>query len=347
MRPIVFITKMMGGGMETFCLALLKAWQQMGVNPVLYTSYAGGVTESEIPDGIERICPNRPVRKSVWFIAKVLRDRPDAPCLALSQEIGIVLRFLKKFNIIKNKIYFRESDDVPNHYGMWAKLLMRLFWPGLDGIIEQSRYGAEETRKICGSLPRCHIMRNIVAADATLGDAMFRVLESQKFLLACVASYKISKGQELLVRDMLSDVELDWHLTFWGEGVRRQATERLVETLNLKNRIFFRDWERIKDLIYQDVDCLVIPSDYEGLPNVMLEAILRGKRVSVRPTCVGARELLEEIGIGETWPWRRAMEIPQNDWIVARARLVKMCDPKTVAKGIADFMGIMVIHGEL
>lgn len=86
---------------------------------------------------------------------------------------------------------------------------------------------------------------------------------------------------------------------------------------------------------------MVIPSDYEGLPNVMLEAILRGKRVSVRPTCVGACELLAELGIGETWSWRTAMEISADKWIKAQNRLQEMCDPMKVATQIAAFMGDM------
>ena len=327
--------------METFCLGLLKEWLRIGIKPVLYTSYAGGETDCDVPNNIERICPNKSVKMSVCTIAKYLRAMPDSPCLALSQEIGIVLMLLKRLHVIRNKVYFRESDDVLNHYDAQFKFLMRLFWPSLDGIIEQSRYGAEETRKVCGSLPLCHIMRNIVIASPTfIDDHAFKVCDTHKYNLACVASYKISKGQELLARMMAEDATDDWLLTFWGEGLRRHATEKLVVELGLADRISFQNWERDKDMIYKNVDCLVIPSDYEGLPNVMLEAILRGKRVSVRPTCVGARELLEEIGVGETWPWRKAIGIPQETWREARTKLARLCDPETVARGIADFMGV-------
>lgn len=50
-QPIVLITKMDGGGMETFCLNLLSAWGDNGRYATLYTSYSGGVSEREIPNG--------------------------------------------------------------------------------------------------------------------------------------------------------------------------------------------------------------------------------------------------------------------------------------------------------
>lgn len=326
--------------METFCLSLLKAWQKMGIEPVLYTSYAGGVRESQIPQSVETVCWNVQAKRSFLRIAKWLRRRPDDPCLALSQEMAVVLLFLKKFRLIKNRIYFRESTDTGKHYGKIFKHCMQWLWPTLDGIIEQSEYCANVTRRICrGKMPPCMIVRNMMPIDdRCVNEESFARRSSVR--LACVGSFKRMKGQELLVRSLSEDRDRDWHLTLWGEGERRFATEQLVEAMGLADRITFNDWERDKDKIYRDVECLVIPSDYEGLPNVMLEAILRGKRVSVRPTCVGACELLEEIGIGETWPWRKAMEIPSEQWMSARDRLAKLCYPETVARGIANFMEI-------
>ena len=148
------------------------------------------------------------------------------------------------------------------------------------------------------------------------------------------------KGQQYLVENLTHSISDDWRLTFWGNGEKRTEVECLVNTMALVDKISFNDWtSRIND-IYASCDIVVIPSDYEGLPNVMLEAILRGKRVSVRPTCVGACELLEEIGIDETWPWRKALEIDVDIWLEAQNKLKEVCDPKKVATEIAAFMGM-------
>lgn len=325
--------------METFCIGLLRAWNANGMTATLYTSYSGGVREADIPLGVEKVCWNVRAKKSFWRLAKWLRTRPGDPCLALSQELAVLLLVLKKLRIVKNRIYYRESTDVQCHYGPRFKTLMKWLWPSLDGIIEQSRVGFDATRTICsGRLPPCIVIRNILGMRVAVNMGMEFVGETVR--LACIGSFKPMKGQGYLVKELSSDVEKNWTLTFWGEGEKRAEVEAIAKLKNLAARIKFNDWEQDKDKIYSNCDIIIIPSDYEGLPNVMLEAILRGKRVSVRPICVGACELLDEIGIGETWPWRKAMEIPQETWREARTKLARLCDPETVARGIADFMGV-------
>ena len=321
--------------METFCLGLLKAWFAHGVGATLYVSYCGGEREADVPDEVERVCWNVRAKKSFWKLAKWLRTRPDDPCLVLSQELAVVLLILKKSHLIRNRIYFRESSDVERHYSGVLKRIMRWLWPSLDGIIEQSMAGVEATRRICGGrIPKCMVLRNIMermeVPRSVAVDGIVR--------LACVGSFKPMKGQSFLVGEMANDNQEDWALAFWGDGERRAAVERLVDEEGLAGRIAFHDWERDRSKIYGSCDVVVIPSDYEGLPNVMLEAILHGKRVSVRPTCVGACELLDELGIGETWPWRKALEIPIETWAAARDRLVAICNPEKVGADILSFL---------
>ena len=323
--------------METFCLGLLREWAKLPGGVTLYTTYSGGVTECAIPEGVERVCWNVRAKKSFWKLTGWLRTRPDDPCLALSQELGIVLMVLKRLHLIRNPIYFRESNDVVRHYGASYKRITGWLWPKLDGILEQSRIGCEETRTICrGKLPRCLVLRNIMRYDGPVADFGL----STPLRLVNVASYKPEKRQELLV-EMLANGEHgignDWVLTFWGGGERRAEVEALVAKRGLGGQIHFEDWTSDKDRIYRDADIMVLPSDHEGLPNVMMEALLRGKRVSIRPTVDGGCELLQDLGLGETWPISKAVEIPSEKWRAACEKLVSLCDPVRVAADILEF----------
>lgn len=338
MKPIVFITKMQGGGMETFCLGLLNAWVVKNVEATLYLSYSGGERTCDIPKEIETVCWDVRAKYSFFRLARWLRTRPNDPCLALSQELAVVLVILKRLHLIMNPLYFRESDDVVAHYSRKFKRIMCWMWPHLDGIIEQSYAGRDATQAICnGKLPPCRVVRNIMSADKSADNA-FAVQTPAK--LACVSSYRPKKRQDLLVDMLAEDIADDWQLTLWGDGEKKSEVQDLVVRKGLSGRIVFNNWEHDKEKIYSETDIVVIPSDYEGLPNVMLEAILHGKRVSVRPTCVGACELLDEIGIGDTWPWRKALEIPVEKWNKAKDALIEICNPKKVAADILSFISI-------
>ncbi|MBP5286206.1 MAG: glycosyltransferase [Kiritimatiellae bacterium] len=335
MKPIVLITKMEGGGMETFCLGLLRAWKSSGIDCTLYCSHAGGATADDVPGGVERVCWNLRARKSFLPLMKWLRRRPEDPCLCLSQELAVVLLVLKRLGLVRNRIYFRESTDVEKHYTSRFKRIMRALWPRLDGIIEQSYAGLEATWKICGSLPPALVARAV--ADGKGCDRAFTADPSPN--IVCPGSFRPMKGQEWMLRNEEKRIkDGKWRIVFFGNGTRRAACERLSEELGMKSYVAFRDWTADKDAIYRDADCVAIPSDYEGIPNVMIEAILRGIRVAVRPSCAGACELLEEIGIGETWPVERALAIPSGRWEEAREKLVSLASPTDNARRVLEFL---------
>lgn len=64
-------------------------------------------------------------------------------------------------------------------------------------------------------------------------------------------------------------------LSIVGDGPQRMALEDHVKTLQMGSLITWHGWlgrERLCD-IYRSADCLLLPSLYEGMPNVVLEAM--------------------------------------------------------------------------
>lgn len=83
-----------------------------------------------------------------------------------------------------------------------------------------------------------------------------------------------------------------------GEGEERPALERLVAELNLVTRVRFTGLRHDVPALLGGVDVLVLASLFEGLPNVVLEAMATGA-VAVATDVGGARELVvpEETGL--------------------------------------------------
>lgn len=69
------------------------------------------------------------------------------------------------------------------------------------------------------------------------------------------------------------------HLLVIGEGPRRDALRRFTHNLELDDRVHFLGHRPDIDRLMELIDVVAIPSKFEGMPNVALEAMQRGKPV--------------------------------------------------------------------
>lgn len=68
----------------------------------------------------------------------------------------------------------------------------------------------------------------------------------------------------------------DWHLTIYGEGDERQNLENLVKENNLQDRVTLAGLVKEPYVQFAQADCFLLPSLFEGLPNVILETLACG-----------------------------------------------------------------------
>jgi glycosyltransferase involved in cell wall biosynthesis len=103
-----------------------------------------------------------------------------------------------------------------------------------------------------------------------------------------------SKGQDILLEALAGPVWKDrrWCLNLYGEGPMRQVLERLVQTLNLTDRVFFGGFTTVEK-IWATNHVLVMPSRYEGLPLAMVEAMLCARPV-IATDVAGHAEIVDD-----------------------------------------------------
>jgi len=61
-----------------------------------------------------------------------------------------------------------------------------------------------------------------------------------------------------------------------GSGEDLERVRQMVDAYRLHDRFFFHPWTDDTDLVYAALDAVVMPSNHEGVPLVMIEAGLRG-----------------------------------------------------------------------
>jgi glycosyltransferase involved in cell wall biosynthesis len=138
-----------------------------------------------------------------------------------------------------------------------------------------------------------------------------------RFRVACVGRLFVAeKGQDMLMRVLATErwrqraLELD----LYGKGPHREALESMAQQLALKN-VRFRGFTRDITEIWREHHALVLPSRAEGLPLVLVEAMLCG-RIGIVTRVGGNAEVVDD---GETGFVARGMDDASLDEVMERA----------------------------
>jgi len=92
---------------------------------------------------------------------------------------------------------------------------------------------------------------------------------------------------------------MNWELCVFGAGELKSELENMVYENRLDQRISFLGFSENVQQHMREADCLIIPSLYEGMPNILLEALAVGVPV-ISSDILAARSVVRAAGI-VTW----------------------------------------------
>lgn len=105
-----------------------------------------------------------------------------------------------------------------------------------------------------------------------------------------------AKGQDLALEALARPELQGCDLVLVGHGELESELREIARSLGLERRVVFLGFRRDVPAIVAGLDVLLVPSRWEGLPYVVLEALAAGRPVVASPVA-GARELLAD-GVG-------------------------------------------------
>src|SRR3569832_2195721 len=110
--------------------------------------------------------------------------------------------------------------------------------------------------------------------------------------------------------------ERETQLVILGEGEQRPALERQVESLGLRSRVDLPGYAPDPQPALARAAALVLPSDFEGVPGVMQEALALGTPVIATDSSVAIREIIASPKLGSVGPAgdRRALVAASDHW---------------------------------
>ncbi len=200
----------------------------------------------------------------------------------------------------------------------------RLVLRGFDTVIAVSAALRRAAIESGVSPSRVVLLHNAIAAERyqRTGERGFLRQRAGRDLprpvLTCLGRLSPEKGHRDLL-DALARVRRegsDFTAVFAGDGPDRSSLERDAAQAGLHDRVLFLGHVSPPNPVLEETDLLVLPSHTEGLPNVLLEALLM--EVPVLATAVGGTPEVVEEGV--------------------TGRMVEPRDPAALAAAILDYL---------
>lgn len=212
------------------------------------------------------------LKKMLWFRKYVSRNKPH-----------ILFSFLAIFNIVtlfsligvKVKTIVCERND-PRYtpFGKINRLLRNFMYNYADGILTQTEnnktYFSTKLQK------KTTVIYNPILLDSEIVGKSLTVHKNKTII--SVARLTPQKNQQMLIEAFASFSKKypDYDLVIYGEGSSRDFLVRLVKDLKIQNKVSFPGVVKNVFDYVQTADMFVLSSNFEGMPNTLLEAMCIG-----------------------------------------------------------------------
>ncbi len=326
-RVLTFLHSFEPGGVERVALRLHDAWVSQGADACLVLGRETGAMRAEWP-GLAYDVLDRKGRtgaiETLWMIARlpgiIRKHRPDVLFCAGNSytvvSVGMKLLLGKRCPPILAKI---SNDlmrpDLPKPAVPFYRLWLRIQGRFLDKLVAIAPAMAEEIATMMNiAADKVTVIDNPALSAAELDKlaAMPRLKpagQGRRFLaIGRLAAQKNFTG---LVDAFARIARADDSLTICGEGGQRGAIEARAQRLGVADRVHLPGHTFPVDPELLAADALVLSSDYEGLPTVVLQAYAAGIPVVATDCSISMPDLLGHGRFGVLVPPRDTRALAQ------------------------------------
>lgn len=271
------VSSLQTGGMERVVLGLASAQQTVG-HRVRILALKGGPLEQEVQErGLRsRVLSGARVSRILCAVQYFRSEQPNIVHVhnATSLQYGVLSRFVSRARVV---VTLHGDLDTQ------ARLGTALEWWLTSASVAVSAAAARSLRLPRSASPLT-VVHNGVAVPAQRGVARQQTRNTLgvdgQFVGIIVARIDGRKGHRTLLQSLrlLLDSGRDSvHVLVVGDGSERSAMERLAETLGLgRDHVSFLGLRADIDDLLDAADVFLLPSDTEGLPLSILEAMVHG-----------------------------------------------------------------------
>ncbi len=334
------------GGAERVALRLLRHWRTSGVSVYLISRHSAEGDFYTMPEGVERMAIDwaelgvdkgqqaagisgtarrfsrfLPFRSFIRLVYEARRLRQVLRRI----DADVVVAFLTPANVklllaawgLRCKVIISERNDTRNyHYPLMWQVLRRLLYRHADVVTANM---AGTIHDMAAYVPESRLVFVPNPVELPPGNTLACVKRSNRII--SVGRLVPYKRHLMLIQSFaaLSDEFSAWELDIIGEGSMRTELENAISEFGLCGRVHLHGQQQDISSYYRAGAIFVLPSQVEGTPNTLIEAVGYGLPCIVSDSLPGALEYVEAGITGLTFASESTVELARAMETLARS----------------------------
>lgn len=277
------------GGAERVMSIVVNGLSRKGYSIILVNDFPTNAKEYEMDANVKRQFLEKEASKKFWLrnlgrirsLRRIIKnEKPDIVVSFLFYQ-NIRMIFSSMFLSVKKVLSVRNDPKKDIGESKIMKLFANYIYGKADGIVFQT----EEEREYFSKRVQKHstIILNPI-------DNYFYQVERNKnpHNIVSIGRLAVQKNQEMLIK-AFSKIKNEFqedNVYIYGDGELETYLKKLIEKYDLSHRVYLGG--RISDVTekLRNAKLFVLTSDYEGLPNALMEAMAVGTP-SISTDCSG------------------------------------------------------------
>lgn len=293
---LFYINAIHDGGAERVILQLAHRFSESGYRSILVTSFVDNDFEYPIPDGVERISMESQEIKQSRFKRNLDRIRKLRK-YCKEYNPAVLVSFMAEPNFraicaafglpVKTVVSVRNDPD-REYGGKLGRFIGKVMLPMADGCVFQT-----DDAKMW--FPKKLQSKSAVIMNETTKE-FFNIEYVGGNDIVTLGRLAGQKNHKLLIEAFASiaDKYPGTDLKIYGDGPLKESLCQLIEKMNMSERIHLMGSTKNVGEVLSTAKIFVLSSDYEGMPNALLEALTVGvPAISTDCPCGGPKALIK------------------------------------------------------
>lgn len=307
-KKILFVTPSLEMGGSEKVMSILFNHLEVGKFEGYFFSFKGGSLLNEIkaPENNKFILNKKKIKYGVLhLILTIKKVKPDI-VFSTHSHLNALICLLKKLKLIKSKIVIRESNFLSEqqkkskrfYESFFITWLIKKTYPSSTLLICQTE---EMMKDIELFFPSIHLSKTVVYNPIELIPNYISTKARKKII--SIGRLELQKNHRILIEAFsLIYKQISHNLIIIGEGSEFNNLNVLIKSKALEERVELVGFKKSVWNIYRNSALFVLPSDFEGFPNVVIEAMANSTPVISSDCPSGPREIIKNNHNGILFP---------------------------------------------